>query len=104
LFEQLQNRKRFHRILWSEGEQRGKENQSSSQILHSIHTAHAALAQKDKRILRFCWETNGTMNSCFLEEIPLTSRRHAEECREAALEAGLRRVKIGNIHLLGRDY
>lgn len=176
----------------------------SSQILHSIHTAHLALAQKDRRILRFCWETNGTMNSRFLEEIlpialetggcvkfdlktynpglntalcsrsnertlsnfelaakwiekrrepplviastplvpgyidreevyqiakfivslnpevpysllgfyphfyfedlPLTSRRHAEECREAALEAGLKRVKIGNIHLLGKDY
>ncbi|UCC40059.1 MAG: radical SAM protein [Candidatus Aminicenantes bacterium] len=176
----------------------------SSQILHSIHTAHLALARKDKKILRFCWETNGTMNSRFLEEIlhialetggcvkfdlkaynpalnialcsrsnqqtlanfelaakwiekrrvpplivastllvpgyiereevyliakfiadhnedipysllgfyphfyfkdlPLTSRRHAEECKEAALEAGLKRVKMGNIHLLGRDY
>ncbi len=176
----------------------------SLQILHSIRTAHLALARKDKKILRFCWETNGTMNSRFLEEIlrialetggcvkfdlkaynpginialssrtnqqslrnfelaakwiakrkepplvvastllvpgyidreevyqvarfiaslnpeipysllgfyphfyfkdlPLTSRQHAEECREAALETGLKRVKIGNIHLLGKDY
>lgn len=171
---------------------------------HSIHTSHLALSQKRRKILRFCWETNGTMNSRFLEEIlniaaasggcvkfdlkafcselntalcgrsndqtkknfelaarwsrqrkelplvvastllvpgyveseevnqiakfiaslnpeipysllgfyphfyfkdlPCTSRRHAEECREAALEAGLKRVKIGNIHLLGKDY
>jgi len=176
----------------------------SPQLLHSIHSSRLALAQREKRILRFCWETNGTMNRRFLEEIldiatesggcvkfdlkafhsslnialcgrsneqtksnfelasswikkrkdppiivastplvpgyvereevyqiaefmaslnpdipysllgfhphfyfrdlPPTSRRHAEECREAALEAGLRRVKIGNIHLLGNDY
>jgi len=40
----------------------------------------------------------------YFKDLPLTSRRHAEECREAALEAGLNRVRIGNIHLLGRDY
>ncbi len=40
----------------------------------------------------------------FMRDLPRTSRRHAEECREAALEAGLELVKIGNIHLLGRDY
>lgn len=171
---------------------------------HSIHTSRLALDRKRKRILRFCWETNGTMNSRFLEEIldialesggcvkfdlkafnpelnaalcgrgneqtrrnfelaagwftkrkepplvvvstllvpgyveseevsqiarfiaslnpeipysllgfyphfyfrdlPCTSRRHAEESREAALSAGLKRIKIGNVHLLGRDY
>lgn len=176
----------------------------SPQLPHSIHSSRLALAQKDKKILRICWETNGTMNRRFLEEIldiatrsggcvkfdlktfhsslnralcgrsneqtlsnfelasscanmrknpplvvastllipgyverdevsqiaqfiaslnpdipysllgffphfyfkdlPPTSLRHAEECREAALEAGIRRVKIGNIHLLGKDY
>jgi len=176
----------------------------SPQLLHSIHASRLALAHKDRKILRFCWETNGTMNSRFLEEIleialesggcvkfdlktfhprlnialcgrsneqtkanfelatrwikkrkdpplvvastllvpgyvereevyelarfiaaidpeipytllgfyphfyfqdlPCTSRRHGQECREAALEAGLKRVRIGNIHLLGKDY
>ncbi len=176
----------------------------SPQLLHSLHASRLAIAQKDKKILRFCWETNGTMNSRFLEEIldialesggcvkfdlkafhsslsvalcgrsndqtkinfelaagwikkrtdpplvvastllvpgyiekeevyhtakfiaslnpeipysllgffphfyfrdlPPTSRRHAEECKEAALEAGLKRVRLGNIHLLGKDY
>jgi len=163
-----------------------------------------ALAQREKEILRFCWETNGSMNSRFLEEIlaialqsggclkfdlksfhpslnialcgrsneqtktnfelatswiekreepplvvastllvpgyvdrnevyqiakfiaslnpdipyallgfyphfhlrslPVTSRHQAEECQKAALEAGVRRVRIGNLHLLGNDY
>lgn len=176
----------------------------SPQLLHSIHTSRLVLAEKKKKIQRFCWETNGTMNSRFLEEImdialksggcvkfdlktfhpqlnialcgrsnertksnfelaarwikkrenpplviastllvpgyvnreevgqiarfiaslnpeipysllgfyphfyfrdlPPTSRRHAEECREAAAEAGLKRIRIGNIHLLGREY
>lgn len=176
----------------------------SPQILHSIHASRLALNQKNKKILRLCWETNGSMASRFLEEIldlalesggcvkfdlktfdsnlnfalcgrtneqtksnfelaakwtkkrkepplvitstllipgyvekeevrriagfissldpeipyallgfypqfyfrdlPCTSRRHAEECREAALEAGLKRVRVGNVHLLGRDY
>ena len=174
------------------------------QLPHSIHASRQALSQNQGRILRVCWETNGTMNRRFLEEIvdialesggcvkfdlkafdpglstalcgrpnfqtienferaagwsnkrkepplivastllvpgyvereevakiarfiaslnpeipysllgfyphffmgdlPRTSRRHAEECREAALEVGLERVRIGNIHLLGRDY
>lgn len=176
----------------------------SPHLPHSIHTSRLAMARKRKRILRFCWESNGTMNSRFLEEmldialesggcvkfdlktfhselnmalcgrpnqqtksnfeiaarwftrrkepplvvastllvpgyvesdevyqiakfiasldpeipfsllgfyphfymkdLPCTSRRHAEESREAALQAGLKRVKIGNIHLLGKDY
>ena len=37
-------------------------------------------------------------------DLPVTSRRHAEECYEAARQAGLSRVRIGNIHLLGPDY
>jgi pyruvate formate lyase activating enzyme len=38
---------------------------------------------------------------CFhMMDFPTTSRAQAEECQKAALEAGLKRVKIGNIHLL----
>ncbi len=40
----------------------------------------------------------------YMKDLPPTSRRHAEESRELALQAGLKRVRIGNIHLLGRDY
>jgi pyruvate formate lyase activating enzyme len=39
-----------------------------------------------------------------LNDLPLTSRRHAEECYQAACDAGLTRVRLGNLHLLGRDY
>lgn len=176
----------------------------SPHLPHSIHASRLAMAKNPGRVLRFCWETNGTMNRRFLEEIlgialesggcvkfdlktydsglntalcgrpnhqtkenfelaatwsrrrrepplvvastllvpgyverdevskiarfiasldpeipysllgfyphlflrdlPCTSRRHAEECRETALEAGLKRIRIGNMHLLGRDY
>jgi pyruvate formate lyase activating enzyme len=176
----------------------------SPQLPHSIHASRLALAQRRNKILRVCWETNGSMNSRFLEEIleialesggcvkfdlktfhsnlnvalcgrpneqtkanfelaakwtkkrkdpplvmastllvpgyiekeevhqiakfiasldpeipysllgfyphfyfedlPRTSRRHAQECRQAASEAGLKRVNVGNIHLLGKDY
>ncbi|MFB0565847.1 MAG: radical SAM protein [Candidatus Aminicenantaceae bacterium] len=176
----------------------------SPHLPHSIHSSRLAKARSNKKILRFCWETNGTMNSRFLEEIlsiatesggcvkfdlkafhpdlntalcgrsnsqtklnfelaagwikkrkepplivastllvpgyvereeinqiakfiaslnpdipyvllgfyphfhfkdlPTTSRRHAEECKEAALAAGVKRVRIGNVHLLGSDY
>ena len=40
----------------------------------------------------------------YFHDLPRTSHRHAQECKEVALEAGLKRVRIGNIHLLGRDY
>ncbi len=33
-------------------------------------------------------------------DLPLVSRETAEACRAAALEAGLKRVRIGNVHLL----
>ncbi|GAB4344760.1 MAG: radical SAM protein [Candidatus Abyssubacteria bacterium] len=40
-----------------------------------------------------------------MDDLPITSRIHAERCREAALAAGLQRVHIGNVHLLLRsDY
>lgn len=42
---------------------------------------------------------------CFyLQDLPRTSRRHAIRCKEAAENAGLRQVRIGNEHLLGEDY
>jgi pyruvate formate lyase activating enzyme len=36
-----------------------------------------------------------------LEDFPTTSCRQAEECLAAARKAGLRRVRVGNQHLLG---
>jgi len=40
----------------------------------------------------------------FMRDLPRTSENHAGRCFEAARNAGLTRVKIGNIHLLSRDY
>ena len=40
----------------------------------------------------------------FMSDLPRTSVRHAEECKQAAVDAGLTRVHIGNRHLLSRDY
>jgi pyruvate formate lyase activating enzyme len=37
-------------------------------------------------------------------DLPITSRRHAEECLSEAKAHGLRRIRVGNVHLLGRDY
>ncbi len=34
----------------------------------------------------------------------MTSREHAEEALAAAKAAGLTRVRIGNVHLLGEPY
>jgi len=39
-----------------------------------------------------------------LTDLPTTSRTHALRCREAAEATGLRRVSLGNVHLLGEDY
>jgi pyruvate formate lyase activating enzyme len=39
-----------------------------------------------------------------LHDLPVTSRDHAEEALAAAKAAGLTRVRIGNIHLLGEPY
>ncbi len=38
--------------------------------------------------------------SFYMTDLPVTSRRMAEECLEAALDEGLRRVRLGNVHLL----
>jgi pyruvate formate lyase activating enzyme len=40
----------------------------------------------------------------FVPDLPRTSVRHAEEAEAAAREAGLTRVRLGNRHLLSRDY
>ncbi|MFQ6094355.1 MAG: radical SAM protein, partial [bacterium] len=40
----------------------------------------------------------------YMPDLPTTSHRHAEECEAAAKEAGLTRVRIGNMHLLSDAY
>jgi pyruvate formate lyase activating enzyme len=35
-----------------------------------------------------------------MDDLPCTPRKQAEECLAAAHEAGLSRVRVGNIHLL----
>jgi pyruvate formate lyase activating enzyme len=40
----------------------------------------------------------------YMNDLPFTSVRHAKEAEAAALDAGLSNVRIGNKHLLGRDY
>jgi pyruvate formate lyase activating enzyme len=39
-----------------------------------------------------------------LTDLPTTSRGHALRCKEIAEKAGLRRVRIGNVHCLGQAY
>ena len=39
-----------------------------------------------------------------LQDLPTTSRTHALRCREVAEQAGLKRVNLGNLHLLREDY
>jgi len=40
----------------------------------------------------------------YLNDLPTTSRAHALRCKAAAEAAGLRHVRIGNVHLLGEAY
>jgi pyruvate formate lyase activating enzyme len=40
----------------------------------------------------------------FFSDLPCTSVRHAEKAQQAAQAAGLTNVRIGNRHLLSRDY
>jgi pyruvate formate lyase activating enzyme len=40
----------------------------------------------------------------YIHDLPRTSVRHAEEAEAAARAAGLTNVRIGNRHLLSRDY
>jgi hypothetical protein len=37
-------------------------------------------------------------------DLPRTSRRHAQQCLEAARDAGLTNVRVGNRHLLSDAY
>ncbi|MDR7519393.1 MAG: radical SAM protein [Armatimonadota bacterium] len=39
-----------------------------------------------------------------MDNLPTTSRAHAQRCLDAARDAGLRRVALGNVHLLGDLY
>lgn len=39
-----------------------------------------------------------------MADLPATSLHHAQECLEAAKAAGLKRVRLGNIHLPGNNY
>jgi len=45
------------------------------QILHSIETSMLAMEKNRGRILRICWETNGSMNSSLLEKMVELSLR-----------------------------
>jgi pyruvate formate lyase activating enzyme len=40
----------------------------------------------------------------FMSDLPKTSLGHAESCLRVAQNAGLKRVRIGNVHLLGNLY
>lgn len=40
----------------------------------------------------------------YMKDLPVTSIRHAEECKKSAEEEGLVNVRIGNRHLLGDGY
>ncbi len=40
----------------------------------------------------------------YMDDLPTTSRNHAFRCLDIARKAGLKRVRIGNIHLLGETY
>lgn len=40
----------------------------------------------------------------YLNDLPTTSKFHAQRCKAVAEKAGLKNVRIGNVHLLGRDY
>lgn len=39
------------------------------QVLHSIETSEIALKNKEERILRICWETNGSMSPKYLKKM-----------------------------------
>jgi pyruvate formate lyase activating enzyme len=69
-------------------------------------------AQEVGRIAHFIAELNpdipysllGFHPHFFMPDLPRTSVRHAEEAEAAARAAGLTRVRVGNRHLLSRDY
>jgi pyruvate formate lyase activating enzyme len=69
-------------------------------------------AEEVGRIARFIANINpdipyallGFYPHCLTPDLPTTSLRHAEEALEAAHRAGLKRVRIGNRHLLSQAY
>ncbi|MFQ6102373.1 MAG: radical SAM protein [Anaerolineae bacterium] len=69
-------------------------------------------AEEVGRIARFIADLNPAIPYALLgfaphflfPDLPRTSVRHAEEAEAAARAAGLRTVRIGNRHLLSRDY
>jgi pyruvate formate lyase activating enzyme len=69
-------------------------------------------AEEVGRIARFIADFNPAIPYALLgfaphflfPDLPRTSVRHAEEAQAAAHAAGLRNVRIGNRHLLSRDY
>ena len=69
-------------------------------------------AEEVERIARFLAELDPEIPYALLAfapnfamaDLPTTSARHAKEAAAAAHRAGLRRVRIGNRHLLGPDY
>jgi len=64
------------------------------------------------RIVRFIADLGATIPysllgfgpNFYMPDLPCTSVRHAEEAEAAARAAGLTRVRVGNRHLLSRDY
>jgi pyruvate formate lyase activating enzyme len=40
----------------------------------------------------------------YLNDLPTTSKSHAQRCKTVAEKAGLKNVRIGNVHLLSEDY
>ncbi len=39
----------------------------------------------------------------FMDDLPVTSKKHVERCYEIAIGAGLKRVRVGNFHLLSEE-
>lgn len=69
-------------------------------------------AEEVNRIARFIASFNpdipyallGFAPNFYLPDLPCTSVRHAEEAEQAARDAGLTNVRVGNRHLLSREY
>jgi pyruvate formate lyase activating enzyme len=68
---------------------------------NEVRLIAAFIAEQDPRIP---FALLGFRPSYLMSDLPPTSTAHAEEARQAAMEAGLKNVRIGNAHLLGSDY
>jgi pyruvate formate lyase activating enzyme len=64
-----------------------------------LHAPGAAFTGNPDR-LGIPYSLLGFSPQFMMSDLPTTTRDQAEECLEAAKEAGLRRVRIGNAHLL----